>query len=119
MADILNSLYTSVFGMSVVFVALVSLIILINIQSIVTSMIANRLEKQTVSDKPAAPVSIRSDLSSHVIDPQELKLTGVDEKTAAIIMAIVCDETGLPPNELYFKSIKLLEKTAPGKNEGE
>lgn len=119
MADILNSLYTSVFGMSVVFVALVSLIILINIQSLITSKIADRLEKQPITDKAAAPVSIHSDLSSQGIDPQELKLTGVDEKTAAIIMAIVCDETGLPPNELYFKSIKLLEKTAPAKNEGE
>ena len=119
MADILNSLYTSVFGMSVVFVALVSLIFLINLQSLITSKIADRLEKQTVSDKPAAPISIQSDLSSQGIDHQELKLTGVDEKTAAIIMAIVCDETGLPPNELYFKSIRLLEKTAAGKNEGE
>lgn len=39
----------------------------------------------------------------------ELELIGTDEKTAAIIMAIVSDKSGIPLNRLSFKSIKLME----------
>ena len=39
-----------------------------------------------------------------------LKLKNCDEKTAAMIMAIIADETKTPLNELVFKSIKLVEK---------
>ena len=39
----------------------------------------------------------------------ELELVGTDEKTAAIIMAIVSDKSGIPLNRLSFKSIKLME----------
>lgn len=35
-----------------------------------------------------------------------LKLQNVDEPTAAMIMAIVSDESGIPLSELCFKSIK-------------
>lgn len=34
----------------------------------------------------------------------------VDEKTAAVIMAIVSHESGIPLNRLQFKSIKQIEK---------
>ncbi len=36
-------------------------------------------------------------------------LTGVEEKEAAVIMAIVSDKTGIPLERLKFESIKLLE----------
>ena len=39
----------------------------------------------------------------------ELELIGTDEKTAAVIMAIVSDKSGIPLNRLSFKSIKLME----------
>ena len=39
----------------------------------------------------------------------DLKLKGCDEKTAAMIMAIVSDNTGIPLSELVFKSITLVE----------
>jgi len=39
----------------------------------------------------------------------EVKLYDTDDKTAACIMAIVSDETGIPLNQLIFKSIKCLE----------
>ena len=38
----------------------------------------------------------------------EIVLRDVDDQTAAILMAIVADETGIPLNELRFKSIKCL-----------
>lgn len=39
----------------------------------------------------------------------ELELINTDEKTAAVIMAIVSDKSGIPLNRLSFKSIKLME----------
>ena len=50
-------------------------------------------------------------LSSKVKDFSSgtLKLKGCDEKTAAMIMAIVSDNTGIPLSELVFKSITLVE----------
>ena len=38
-----------------------------------------------------------------------LELIGTDEKTAAVIMAIVSDKSGIPLNRLQFKSITLME----------
>lgn len=40
----------------------------------------------------------------------ELKLVNTDERDAAMIMAIVADETKTPLNELRFKSIKRVEE---------
>ncbi len=36
----------------------------------------------------------------------DIKLIDVDEKTAACIMAIVSDQTGIPLSELIFKKIR-------------
>lgn len=36
-------------------------------------------------------------------------LTGVEDKEAAVIMAIVSDKTGIPLEKLKFESIRLLE----------
>jgi sodium pump decarboxylase gamma subunit len=118
--DILNSLYTSVFGMGVVFVALVFLILLINLQTFLTGKLAARQivpPPAAMPDRPAAilPPPARP---TKAVPQQDLKLTGVDDKTAAIIMAIVCAETKSSPNELYFKSIRLLDDQAPVKKEG-
>ena len=108
--DLLNSLYTSVFGMSVVFVALVILIVLISLQSYLFSALGKR---RVVRAVPApliaepAPLAAQPSLPS---GPPELRLIGVDDKTAAIIMAIVCNANNCAPNELYFKSIRALDK---------
>ncbi len=38
-----------------------------------------------------------------------LDLINVDEKTAAVVMAIVSNKSGIPLNRLSFKSIRLME----------
>lgn len=38
----------------------------------------------------------------------QLRLRNVDDQTAAIIMAIVSDQSGIPLSELVFKSISLV-----------
>ena len=53
----------------------------------------------------AAPAAPEEEFSSGT-----LKLKGCDEKTAAMIMAIVSDNTGIPLSELVFKSITLVEE---------
>lgn len=40
----------------------------------------------------------------------KLVLENVDEPTAAVIMAIVSNQSGIPLNRLLFKSIKLIEE---------
>jgi len=37
-----------------------------------------------------------------------MKLVNVDEKTAAMIMAIISDESKIPLSELQFKSIRVV-----------
>ena len=62
---------------------------------------------------PAAPVAApaaAAPVSDEMFSSGSLKLKNCDEKTAAMIMAIVADDTGIPLNELVFKSIKLVEK---------
>ena len=61
--------------------------------------------KPAVAAAAAAPPAAEEEFSSGT-----LKLKGCDEKTAAMIMAIVADDTGIPLSELVFKSIKLVEK---------
>jgi sodium pump decarboxylase gamma subunit len=116
--DILNSLYTSVFGMGVVFVALVFLILLINLQTFLTGKLAARQAVPAPAAIPERPAAILPARPARATPQQDLKLTGVDDKTAAIIMAIVCAETKSSPNELYFKSIRLLDDQIPAKHEG-
>ena len=42
------------------------------------------------------------------------KLVGVDEKTAAVIMAIISQRSEIPLNRLRFKSIKLVDDSEKG-----
>ena len=58
---------------------------------------------------PAAP-AVAAAVAGEEFSSGTLKLKDCDEKTAAMIMAIVSDNTGIPLSELVFKSIKLVEK---------
>ncbi len=57
-------------------------------------------DQATVPAQPASPVAVVKR------DPE---LIDVDEKSAAIIMAIVSDESGIPLERLAFKSIKRID----------
>ncbi len=121
MQELLNSLFIGVFGMSVVFVALILLILLISLQPAVFNRLSGRSKRlaarkassgQPIPALPSVPAPAA--FPTHQPAPpslsQDLQLIDVDDKTAAIIMAIVCDHLGCVPEELYFKSIRLLEK---------
>lgn len=59
----------------------------------------------------AAPVAAPAEpVKEEEFSSGTLRLKGCDEKTAAMIMAIVSDNTGIPLSELIFKSITLVEE---------
>lgn len=94
-----NSLLVALSVMTIVFGCLVALSFLLKVQSFIFSSIY----KNKKSEESKEEVSNKIEISTG-----ELKLIGVDEKTTAIIMAILSDELKLPLYELQFKSIKLI-----------
>jgi Na+-transporting methylmalonyl-CoA/oxaloacetate decarboxylase gamma subunit len=103
----LDSLLISFFGLGLVFFVLIGLSAVITLESKVFEYFkANKKETDVKhSDSPAICTNNMVPLAS----AGDLKLVGVDERTAAMIMAIVSDESGIPLSELQFKSIKALD----------
>ena len=97
----------------VVFVVLLLMYILISISGKIIQAIAKIGSKEEPAKAPAAPPAAPAAAaasSEEVFSSGSLKLKNCDEKTAAMIMAIVADDSGIPLEELVFKSIKLVEK---------
>lgn len=57
---------------------------------------------------PAAPIMAAASTAQTAPFGGTVTLSGVDDLTAACIMAIVSDEIGVPLSELTFKSIKAI-----------
>lgn len=68
---------------------------------------ADSASSEAKAAEPTKPVGTELPESASAGD---LDLYNVDEKTAAVIMAIVSNESGIPLNRLLFKSIKAIEK---------
>ena len=105
------ALQVSLFGILMVFLLLIILAVLIMIISRVVRFGENLADKKgkknAASDEPA-PVQQSAAAGTPLPGTQSqgtLELDGV-EPTAAVIMAIVSDESGIPLNRLLFKSIK-------------
>jgi len=99
----------------VVFGVLLLMYILISLSGKILQAFASTEKKK--EEPKAAPATITpaaapvaAPASEEMFSSGSLKLKNCDEKTAAMIMAIVADDTGIPLNELVFKSIKLVEK---------
>lgn len=97
---LLESIPYALFCMAVVFFVLIILLLIIKLFSTIMGLFTGKAaENQTVSEL-AADEETGPELSCG-----ELKLRNVDEPTAAMIMAIVSEESGIPLEELQFKSI--------------
>jgi hypothetical protein len=103
---IANSLLVALIIMSIVFSCLVALSLLLKVQSFIFSSIGNN-KKNEVAAEIATNHMVTAENNTEV-SSGELKLIGVDEKTAVMVMAIVSDELQIPLNELQFKYIKLI-----------
>ena len=94
----------------VVFAVLLLMYILISLSGKIIqaiNSIGKKAEPANAAPAAAAPAAAAPE---EEFSSGTLKLKDCDEKTAAMIMAIVADDTGIPLNELVFKSIKLVEK---------
>jgi len=102
--------------MLVVFGVLFLMYLLISLAGKVIAGISGQAIGGSKKEEPKAEVKSAPAVETKAEDPGEefssgtLKLKGCDEKTAAMIMAIVSDNTGIPLSELVFKSIKLVDE---------
>lgn len=102
-----DALLVSVKGIVVVMLILAFLAVLVMILSKLIQLFSPKSkEKEKVKTPVASPSAQpkKTDDSSG-----EVKLYNTDEKTAAVIMAIVSKESGIPLNRLKFNSIKLTD----------
>ena len=105
-----DALATSFIGITTVICILaVIACLIILVSKVIRSIEAAAAKKKPVAEAPAtvsAPAGIPMPAG---MNQGELELINTDEKTAAVIMAIVSDKSGIPLNRLSFKSIKLME----------
>lgn len=94
----------------VVFGVLLLMYILISLSGKIIQAISNIGKKEEPAKAAPAAAAPAAAAPEEEFSSGTLKLKDCDEKTAAMIMAIVADDTGIPLNELVFKSIKLVEK---------
>lgn len=95
----------------VVFAVLLLMYILISVSGKIIAAISKLGTKEQPAKATEAPAPAAAAAESEEeFSSGTLKLKNCDEKTAAMIMAIVADDSGIPLEELVFKSIKLVEK---------
>ena len=104
---------TAVFGYAVVFAGLVTLMIVLYCTGAIfksKDAKANAKADAEAAIKKAAPVETvaesKAELPLAPGSAGHVKLHGVPDKEAAMIMAIVADQLKKPVNELHFISIK-------------
>ena len=106
-----DALATSLIGITTVICILAIIAVLI----ILVSKVIRAVEGAAGKKAPEAPAAVATASAPAGVpmpagmNQGELELINTDEKTAAIIMAIVSDKSGIPLNRLSFKSIKLVE----------
>lgn len=102
-----NSLLVALIVMTIVFSVLILLSFLVKIQSLAVAYIEKK-GKSTHKEETNKP-AVEAQTYVSEATAGELKLIDTDERTAAMVMAIVSDELKIPLNELQFKSIKALD----------
>ncbi len=109
-ASISEALSYAGFTIAIVFGVLLLIFICIKIAGAIFSGVS-----KAENSKKAAPAAAEQTAVAAKPEKEEefssgtLRLKGCDEKTAAMIMAIVSDNTGIPLSELVFKSITLVD----------
>ena len=105
-----DTVLTAVLGYGVVFLGLLSLMVIVYCMGAIFKAKSRRVAR--VVEKPADGPKLPA-AAPKVPEPKlapgsagEVKRFDVSDKEAAMIMAIVADQMGVPLNELRFKSIK-------------
>jgi len=111
-----ESLLISLLGLLVVFTGLIALMAVIFVIKFLAKFIDSG-SKKAPSAAPAAaaaPAAVSAAPAADLVPAPgssgEIKLNGVDDRTAAMLMAIAADELNIPLNELRFISIREIAK---------
>ncbi len=117
MFTVKDAILTSVIGIIVVMAILAIIAVLIILVSKVIRKIESSVAKSeaVIGSEPAVPASAGVPMPDGM-NEGEVELIGTDEKTAAVIMALVSHNSGIPLNRLSFKSIKLLDEKGADAN---
>ena len=102
-----SMLIVAVVGILIVLVELGILAVLIQGISKIVRALEGAVSKKSAA--PAAALAPAAAPAAPAAPSAGVQLVGVDEPTAAVIMAIVSNESGIPLNSLSFKSIKIKE----------
>ena len=103
---------TAVLGVTVVMLTLALIAVCILLISKIIRTVESKAKK-AAPEAPAAPAPAGVPMPDGM-NNGEVDLIGVDEKTAAVIMAIVSQKSDIPLNRLSFKSIKLVDDGKKG-----
>ena len=101
-----NDFLTAVLGVTVVMATLALIAVFI--------LMISKIVRAVKATPAAAPQSPAPVAAADGVNNGEVDLIGVDEKTAAVVMAIVSQQSEIPLNRLQFKSIKLVENNEKG-----
>ncbi|NLL16706.1 MAG: OadG family protein [Clostridiales bacterium] len=107
-----ESLMVALFCVLGVFLVLLALCFLIKLFSYLLGLFTKKTQPSAVSNSSSLTESSAQALSSSSAEEKStgtIILKNVDEQTAAVIMAIVSHESGIPLSKLDFKSIKLVD----------
>ena len=105
--SVVNSLSVALILMTIVFSVLAVLFTVLKLQA---SLLGNFKGKE---NKPINNIQVNKEAAQIEkpveISAGELELIGVNEETAAMVMAMASFELNIPLNELQFKAIKALD----------
>ena len=104
-----SMLIVALVGILIVLVELGILAVLIQGISKIVRALEGAVSKKPAAPPAAAPAPAAAPVAAPAAPSAGVQLVGVDEPTAAVIMAIVSNESGIPLNRLSFKSIKITE----------
>lgn len=110
-----NDFLTAVLGVSVVMLTLALIAVCILLISKIIRIVETKATKKTAEPVQTSLAESGAPVAADGVNNGEVDLIGVDEKTAAVIMAIVSQKSDIPLNRLSFKSIKLLDSEKGGK----
>lgn len=99
-----EALAVSLIGIVTVMVILAVIAVLIILVSKCIRAIEAKVNEPTFKISPAVSSAVPTEKASQ----GQVELIDTDEKTAAVIMAVVANKTGIPLERLSFKSIRLL-----------
>ena len=110
-----ETMFVAVAGIAVVLLELALLAVVIVFMSKIFRLLENKIvsdSKESVADTatvtPVAPAAPAAPAAAPVayVPANSIQLIDVDEPTAAVVMALVSNQSGIPLERLAFKSIK-------------